>query len=156
MSHEKEIKTHPIIFTDTHQFSSLAASGQGITHCNQLLKKQRKTMKYQAGTYNITLMASKRKKLSSETVTIVKREKAKAQVKRTGNDSSQICSFSFRKHLARNPVVSTLCLPFPVGNSMFPVISWTKKKAKNVFQSLIVFFSGKKLQHIYERDKQFY
>lgn len=114
-------------------------------------KGRHSTMKYQSGIYIITLKASKRKQSSSERVTIAKREKAEAQVHGTGNASLQIYSFGFWKDLARNPVVSTLCLPFPVGNSRLPVIQRTKEKAGEVFQCLIVFFRKEIMTYLWER-----
>lgn len=152
LSCEKGIKSHPKICTDIHHISSSAAWRQWVTHCTQLLKKQRHSvMKYQSGIYTVTLKASRTKKFSSARVTIVKREKAEAQVHGTGNASPQICTFGFWKDPARNPVVSTLCLPFPVGNSRLPVIPWTKEKAEKVFQCLIVFFRKEIMTYLWER-----
>lgn len=116
-------------------------------------KGRHSTMKYQSGIYIITLKASKRKQSSSERVTIAeKRQKLRFM-------EQAMPVYRFTALASEKILPETLwfqhyvCLfQWVIRGSLW--YSEQKKKQEKCF-SVWLCFSGKRLWHIYERDKQF-
>jgi len=141
-----------------HHISSLAAPVQYTTHCNQLLKNQTKnpTIIHQSGILCCHPDSQQEEEILFKSSYSSEEGKGRTPCYRTSSASSQTCSFGFWKYLARNPVVSALCLSFTVWNSRFHEIPWTKEKAEEVFQYLFVFFREEIITYVRKRAKQFY